>query len=203
LVLLIPAVATRRRAEVWAEVARRDVILEAVGVTAERLLRSERWEDGVREALTRLGHAADATRAYLFEVREMDGDLLAQRRAAWIADGVDHPLEECLGLVESGFGRWAQRFRGGETIHLPVEALPEGEREIVRRYGIKAILAIPIFVDDRWWGILAMDDCRRGRAWSDVEVEALRTAGSIIGAAIARASRDKEIHESEERFRQV
>src|SRR5690606_27268539 len=116
LVLLIPAVATRRRAEVWAEVARRDVILEAVGVTAERLLRSERWEDGVREALTRLGHAADATRAYLFEVREMDGDLLAQRRAAWIADGVDHPLEECLGLVESGFGRWAQRFRGGETI---------------------------------------------------------------------------------------
>ena len=46
-------------------------------------------------------------------------------------------------------------------------------------------MTVPIFVDGDWWGFIGFDDCTTEREWSPAEIDALRTASSLIAAAIA------------------
>jgi PAS domain S-box-containing protein len=49
------------------EIVQRDAILEAVSFMAERFLRTSEWQKDLSQALSQLGAAAGASRAYLFE----------------------------------------------------------------------------------------------------------------------------------------
>ena len=54
-----------------------------------------------------------------------------------------------------------------------------------------------------WWGIIGFDDCLSAREWSPVEIEALKTAANVLGAAIQRTQAEKALLESEEKYRLV
>ena len=45
---------------------------------------------------------------------------------------------------------------------------------------------IPIFVGTKWWGFISFDECKRNRIWDEDEIDALKTAAAVIGAAIKR-----------------
>jgi len=113
----------------------------------------------------------------------------------WTATGVS-PLTlesklEDLGYA-SGLSRWAALLSSGELIHCPVKELAEAERGVLTEQNILSIAVVPIFVDEHWWGFIGFDDCRTERRWSSHEIEALRAAAGILGAAIQQErSREK------------
>jgi len=89
---------------------RRDAILEAVNFAAERFLQAETWEVHIQVVLERLGQAAQASRAYLFENHlGADGALLSSLRYEWVAPGMRPQVEDTalqgMPYQESGFGR--------------------------------------------------------------------------------------------------
>ena len=89
-------------------------------------------------------------------------------------------------LSRPRFGRWVDELGQGHTLSGPVRLLPEQEREWLDQMGILSLAAAPIFVGGRWWGSIGFDDRRRERAWSPAEIDVLRTAAGIVGAAIRR-----------------
>ena len=186
---------------------RRGAILEAVAFTAERLLLAPDWRDAAADVLERLGAAARVSRAYVLE-NEVDPsgvDRLSQP-AEWCAPGIasqrDNPTLLASSWIDSGFGRWPAMMRAGDIIVGPISSVPESERAELALQDVESICVVPISVAGTWWGCVGFDDCLdANRAWTTDEVEALRAAAGVLGAAIERQTADAQRREAERRYR--
>jgi signal transduction histidine kinase len=47
-------------------------------------------------------------------------------------------------------------------------------------------------MNEVWWGFIGFDECPSEREWSAIEIDALRTAASTLGAAIQRRANEQE-----------
>ncbi len=187
---------------------RRDNILKAVYLFTERFLRMGISESSIEPILEELGHADEVSRVYVFENHTRDdGTLVTSQRYEWAAPGIDrqitNPDLQEMPYVEAGFGRWMETLGKGELIYGNVEDLPETEIALLSAQNIISIMVAPIFVGDSWWGFIGFDDCRARREWSPVEIEALKTAANIIGAAIQRKQAEEAVLDSEKKYRQL
>ncbi|OQW97264.1 MAG: hypothetical protein BWK77_02205 [Verrucomicrobia bacterium A1] len=187
-------------------IGRRDAILDAVRETATHWLRHPAWREGMQESLLRLGAAADASRAYIFQVQaDPAGRMRMSQQYEWCAPGVPpqigNPGLQRTTFATPGHARWEARLASGQIHAARTRDLPPEERLELEQEGTRAILLVPIFVFERWWGFIGLDECRFDRVWSDAETGALRTAAGAFGAAIEREDMDTQRREGAERLR--
>ena len=187
---------------------RRDNILKAVYLFTERFLRMPLAESKIEPILEELGYAAEVSRVYIFENhRKEDGTHVTTQRYEWASPGtapeIANPDLIEMPWVEAGFERWVKTLSNGELIHGNVEDFPESERSLLAAQSIISIMVAPIFIGDNWWGFIGFDDCSSRREWAPVEIEALKTAANIIGAAIQRQQAEEAVLESEKKYRLV
>src|SRR6266516_1847206 len=140
-------------------VGARDAILEAVAHAAERLLLSRDWLDAADDVLARLGLAADVSRAYVIENHvDAAGRARCRQLAEWCAPGVapqmGNPALDDTPWDEIGFARWVEVMSSGGSVSGPVVDLPKAERAVLRDQEILSLASFPVFVDDRWWGLI-------------------------------------------------
>ncbi len=206
LLAIVRDVSERTRME--AALRRRDAILSAVSAAAARLLGSACWEEHAETVLAELGAAADVSRASIDQnLAAPDGNLRCLRRFRWTALGtrpVSRRLRERpFDPYALGLGRFAQLLGSGAVLQGHVRDLEPAERALLEPQGVRSLLAVPVFVDERWWGTIIFEECRQEREWSDPEVEALRLAAHLLGAAIKRAEGEAALRASEQRFRML
>ncbi len=84
------------------------------------------------------------------------------------------------------FPRWAEELGRGATVTGVAADLPADEREAFALLSALAVVAVPVFVDDVWWGFIGLEDCEREREWSAAETDALRAAAGLVAAAVGR-----------------
>ena len=184
---------------------RREAILPAVGYAAQRFLKDPAWENSVDSVFAHLGEATDVSRVYLFEnIMGADGRLAAARRFEWAAPGVaatgaSDPREGSYD--ESGTVRWAEALGSGGTLNATRGQVPAREGEVLDDGGILSLLVVPVTVGGEWWGYLGFDECRSERAWTPLEVEALKAAADILGTAIHRQLAERRLADAEAQFR--
>ena len=170
---------------------RRDRILESVRFAAQQFLQTANWADAIDDILERIGQAANASRAYVFCNQMDDSDRLCVTcMNDWGAPGNPQQISlsqlNCLPYAASGFGRWADLLGRNEIISGPVLELSDAEQAALEPMGIRSLIAIPVFVENSWWGFLVLDDCFQDRIWTDAEEDSLRTGADMLGATIAR-----------------
>ena len=185
--------------------SRRDAILEAVGFAAEHLLRTHEWREAADEVLARLGQATSASRVYVFRNGEAtDGSLTITQLHEWCAPGIvselDNPVMQNQPWEES-LGRWVAVLSAGDPVVGHIRDLDPKERAILEPQGIRSILAVPVTVDDVWWGHMGFDDCVNERDWSAGELDALLVAAGILSAAIGRQQAETNLREREDLYR--
>jgi diguanylate cyclase (GGDEF)-like protein/PAS domain S-box-containing protein len=193
------------------ELRRRDTILETVNFAAERFLSSKSWQESLPEVLIRLAESNRASRAQVFEViQDIDGAWLSHPHSEWTAPGFSARLEKAdpgvLSFRASGFGRWEEELSRGRPICGPVRLFPPAERGALTLLNVLSLAVIPVFVGSRWWGFIELDDCESERAWPSDEVDALKVAAGILGAAIQRQQTEemvKRLYETERDQRQI
>ena len=178
-----------------AALSSREAILSAVAFAATRFLDDSDWHSSVREVLERLGSAAEVSRVYLFELFcDAEGVLRTSQRHEWASSGVTaelgNPALQNLDLKAAGLGRWGELLPRGETIHGLVSSLPESERAILEEQEIISIAVVPVMASNECWGFLGFDDCLTPREWG-TELDALRAAAAMIGAALTRRRNDR------------
>jgi PAS domain S-box-containing protein len=186
---------------------RHDAILKAVYEAAFTFLRSTRWEEDIRVVLGQLGEAADASRAFLFELTtDAAGLMRAKWRYEWSAPTITHSLSDLslstFGVAEFGLERWGI-MSTGQAIHGPAHSLPANERDFFERVGVRSAAFVPVFVEGDWWGVLGFTDDDEDREWEEAEIDALSAAAATLGGAIFRHRTEDRLQESEERFRQL
>ncbi|HET9671518.1 MAG TPA: PAS domain-containing protein, partial [Actinomycetota bacterium] len=184
-----------------------DAMLGAVAFTAERLLLAADWTEAIDDVLVRLGTAARASRTYLIRVDRSAGEHLITQLAEWCAPGIvsqfANPLLQGGSLEAAGFDRWVRFMRAHEMVHGRVGSFPGPEREELERQDIRAIAALPIFVEGSWWAFVGFDDCADGREWTAHELDSLRAVAGMLGAAEQARRSELRRRDVEHRYRQL
>jgi len=170
---------------------RRDKLLEAVALAAKELLRPSDLATSLPKVMERLGQATGVDRAHIFLIDAASGQGNILHHYVWIVPGTPTPPEFQHAkepLANVGLKTWLARFERGETIVGHVREFEPEQRAFFELGGVKSMIAVPIFADGKWLGLIGFDDCREERDWSPAEIDTLGTVAEMIGAAVARAS---------------
>lgn len=180
--------------------------LEDVCSAVEKFLRETSLKDkNIQELLARLGAASGVSRVYVFENHiGADGTLLTSQRYEWTTEGIslqaDNPDAQNFPWKAGGMGRWVRIFRKGDVVQGHVKNFPASEQAILVPQDIRSIVAVPIFVDNKWWGFIGFDECKEDREWFESEIDALKTAGALLGALIGRKQIEGALKENRKRY---
>ena len=184
----------------------REAVLEAISFASERYLTRRDWRPVTPAVLGRLGLAARADRAYLFENGwDAAGRRTAGRIFEWavreeLALAGEGGLEH-VAYADVGYERWESVLGAGGTIDGSVTGFPASEHAFLNEQQVRSLAVVPVFVGSEWWGCMGFDDCSGDRVWDPALVDALRTAAGVLGAAIQRERAEHTLSERERRFR--
>ena len=182
-------------------------MLAAVAYSAERLLLSSDWRDAIDDVLMHLGVAAGVSRAYLIEVGTLETGFRATQLAEWCAPGVasqfENPTLRGTPLAEAGFARWIELMSSRATVHGVISGFPEEERLELAKQDIRSIAAFPVFVEGDWWAFIGFDDCLDDREWTTFELDSLRAAAGVLGAAEQADRADARRRHAEVRYQRL
>ncbi|MBK6806311.1 MAG: GAF domain-containing protein [Betaproteobacteria bacterium] len=154
-------------------------------------LPTSRVDDAITDALRRIARLLGVDRANLIGFGARSGESTLTH--SWTADGF--PLA-ALRPVSRDYPWAMQRLRAGHAIvvarlaELPAEAAVD--EASWRRFGVKANLTVPMTVDGRIEGAIALASFQRERSWPDELVSRLRILAEVFGNALAY----KRVHES-------
>ncbi len=104
---------------------------------------------------------------------------------------------------DAGLQRWRDLMSNGQPVMGNVNNLPDAEKQILAKHGLKSILALPITVEGSWYGFVGFDDCERERGAMVQEIRLLRTAAEMLGGFLEGKKFEKALKVSEERFRSL
>jgi diguanylate cyclase (GGDEF)-like protein/PAS domain S-box-containing protein len=173
------------------DIHRRDRLLEAVAITARELLNSSDLDVSLPKVAERIGLATGVDRVHIFLVEAATGRGNILQHFAWILPGLPTPPEfqhASEPMANVGLKSWVPRLARGETIIGRVREFDPEQRAFFELGGVKTMMAMPVFAEGQWLGLIGFDDCRSERDWSAAEIDTLKTVTELIGGAIARAS---------------
>ncbi len=136
-----------------------------------------------------------------------DDDHLLHHRFEWVVDGYDprkdRPELQDVPMLKVGFGRLYGQLAEGRCVHVRVRELSGSEQRVLENQGVLSVVTAPILVDNHLWGFIEFDDCAIERQWLIAEIEALRSASGVIGAAIQRQRVEHALRLETRRFEQL
>ncbi len=196
------------RKEAEQALQRHDAILEAVSSAAEHFLQTGNLQDHIHQVLAHLGRAAQVSRVYIYENHQTEsGVVLSNQRFEWVAPGIKSQLEnpdlKSIPISEMGGGRWMRTLSQGHALHGYVDSLDESGRVLVAPQGILSVVVVPIFSGKLFWGFMGFDESKTRREWSAMEIQALKTAAGILGAALQREHAEDILRASEAEYRSL
>ena len=174
---------------------RRDAILEAIATSAKELLRSSDLNVSLPKVIECVGQAAGVDRLHILlrdgECQSAERYVLGQYYT-WNAPGTSSPPDYLTigkSMAEVGLGSWFRTLAGGEIIVGRVRDLDPSARQFLESAGVKSALAIPIFVEGAWCGIIGFDNCRSERDWLPSEIDIIKILAELVSAAIGSLRR--------------
>jgi diguanylate cyclase (GGDEF)-like protein len=188
--LTLHDITERKKAE--ADLGRRESIMSAISLAAERFLKEASWEHHIPGILEKIGLATESSRVYVFmNYTDEKGVVYSSQCYEWAAEGIAPQINNSelqhVNLRENGFARWEEQLSKGIIVHGILREFPKSEQEILKHQGILSLAVTPIFVEKQWWGFIGFDECKSERVWKESELEALQIIASIFGSAEARA----------------
>ena len=178
---------------------KRDRLLSATAEASNVLLAEDNFDDAVNKALQIIGEAIDTDRVGILEqINDSSVHLLGYVKVIYewnlnyAVSQLEHP--EVSQVSWQGVEDWYWQSCEGKWTGGLLEELPEPFRSEQEKIGVKATYAIPIMVNNKFWGIIGIDDCREVTRRSEAELSILKTAAACIGSAIQqeRIRREKE-----------
>jgi signal transduction histidine kinase/CheY-like chemotaxis protein len=179
---------------------RREAILESVAFAAEKLLQTPAWNNNIQEILARLGQATEVSRVYLAENgKTADNRFIIKHCHEWLADNIPYRTLACTGKTydEIGLTDWITLFEHGQPAYGLVQNLSPSMQANLDKHGVQSVIIVPIFTGSSWWGFIGFDDCLREHLWETAEIDALRTAANILGAALQRQQTEATLYQAQ------
>jgi signal transduction histidine kinase/CheY-like chemotaxis protein len=177
---------------------RRDMVLAAVTDMAANLLLNSDWQLYVDEFIAKLGIVMAVSRIHVYQHEyDADGNILARMKFEWVAEYLSpcicDPALQNIPYKKHKLDRWIAAFSKGELISGNSIDFPDNESAWFRKSHIKSIVSSPVITAGECWGFICFEEYNEEREWSRPELDALRTASSLLGTAILRQKMESDL----------
>jgi signal transduction histidine kinase/CheY-like chemotaxis protein len=172
------------------EIEHRDKLLQTVNTVIDRLLQSEpqAFSETMRECMGMMARAIGADRMYIDKNHTEDGRRYSTRLYEWNANG--HPTSVQGQAVPFLCGEQEallkDKLECGESIHSLVRDLPPLCRECLNVQTALAVMVIPVFFRNAFWGVVGFDNCQSERLCTENEESIMRSGGLLVVSALLR-----------------
>ncbi|NJK41931.1 MAG: EAL domain-containing protein [Acaryochloridaceae cyanobacterium SU_2_1] len=185
--------------EVEAQLRQRDRLLESVAEATTLLLASVSYQEAISAALAKFGITAGVDRICISEnhVHESTKCLATSLRSEWVRESIpairEYPHRQNQLYTSAHLQRWYTFLGCGMAVRGLVETFPEAEQLCLGQDQIMSLLAVPIMVNQNFWGFIELHNCSIPYQWSDQEETILRALAASISAALERQHKDEII----------
>jgi signal transduction histidine kinase/DNA-binding response OmpR family regulator len=179
-------------------------LLDTVNLAAAILLASNEdipFETTLLKSFDLVGSRMDVDRVQIWRNEIIDGENNFVLQYGWLSDYGKNckQLPHGLHFPYKMKKEWEDLFLNGHYINSPLSELPEEDRDFLSSFDIKSIVIIPMFLEGDFWGFFSIDDCRNERAFSNEEINILRSAGLMMSSAVNRNNQVMKMREADER----
>ena len=187
------------------EIHQHEKLLNTVNRVADILLSindEKSFKPLISKSFELIGKCLNVDRIQLMRNEVLDGDLQAVLSYEWLSQYAKDNLVN--GPIGSSFSfnvspGWTQLFLRGEHINASLSDLPLVESAFLNTFGIKSIVIIPMFSENKLWGLFSIDDCQSEHIFSGDEINILSSVGLMITNTINKNLQNAKIHEANER----
>jgi len=194
----------RESKQMLREINQRENLLNTVNRAAEILLSindEKSFKSSLLKSFDLIGNCMDLDCVHILRNEIINGELQCILTNQWLSPHASSfengPVGTTLSYNVSS--EWKQLFMRGGYINAPLSTLGETEGAFLRAYGIKSIVIIPMFLDNYFWGLFSVHDCRQDRVFSDDEINMLTSMGLMLSNAVEKNIRTSKIRESNDR----
>jgi PAS domain S-box-containing protein len=178
----------------------RERYLVALMNIQQHLLQISEPNEAYEKVVTTLGQVAHADRIYVFENhRDSEKGLLTSQVAEWCAPGVkpqlDEPMLQSMPYSENA-SRWPDVLGKGKIVHGRVNDFPPEEQQVLMPQGIKALVVLPLMVENEFFGFIGLDNCHSDRVWTEQEMRLLHIAADSLSLALEKLRTETELAEA-------
>jgi|GEM_PF-2042222 len=149
------------------------------------LYRSTDPGKSLERVLEHVGRYTGVCRVYVIEASS-EG-LPADGVFEWCDVEGGHRAGEVMKIYNSLMPLWrATLEERGIIVSRDLRDIPEDAASSFTSQGILSILVLPIYVKDRFYGLMGLDVCREQKAWEQSEIGLLLTVSKIVSGAVER-----------------
>lgn len=193
---------SKRRLEVEQKLTYKSDLLSAMNLCTERFLNVKNIDNVFSDVLIIIGKATNSYRCFYYQNNNTNQTISQKYR--WTSgndilteidpkyQNLPYPFfEEMLPpILENKIYQNTISNVESATLKKKFEALK-----------VASIILFPVFVKNKFHGVLGLNDLDESRIWADDEVQILQTLTMNIGSSIERIENEIAINESEEKFR--
>jgi PAS domain S-box-containing protein len=186
------------------ELLHKSELLAAIAKTTEKLLVSKNIYETLQDIFKIIGESIGADRVYYFE-KDFKTNLVSQK-VEWVREGISsqikNPDTQNLSIEEYSF--FSKPLLQNKIFQMIISDIKdEGIIEFWKKQDILSMLLLPIFIKDKFYGMIGFDDCTYEQIWSDDKINILLSLATNIANAVERFNYELIISESESNFRQL
>ncbi len=164
-------------------------LISTTSKIVQLLLESNNWNDEVDYTLKLIGEATQSDRAYLFRITKDENDcLFASQTNEWtngkVSPELQNPNLQYIPLEDHPDFK-AKLFER-KPFSVLTRNLSHETRPILEEQGILAMMNLPIFIENEFFGYIGLDDCHQERIWSDDEMSFLHSVTINLAFAIEK-----------------
>ena len=179
-------------------------LLRAVNDTSRILLAAINeitFEASVLEGMSIIAHCLNVDRGYIWQNENKHGVSHYVMRFEWQNDfgRRTNPVENKISFPYSDIPTWEAKFLRGECVNGPLNDMSKEEQDRLLDHGMKSVFAIPVYLNDAFWGYVSFDDCHTERMLISEELDILRSVSLIIVNAINRNEQTMKNREEHDR----
>ncbi|MDR1736836.1 MAG: response regulator [Oscillospiraceae bacterium] len=172
------------------EIEHRDRLLQTVNTVIDRLLQAEpqAFSETMRECMGMMARAIGADRMYINKNHTADAIRYNTRLYEWNAGGLPsgEPGRAVPFLCGEQEAPLKDKLERGESIHSLVRDLPPLCRECLNVQNALAVMVIPVFFRNEFWGFVGFDNCQSERLCTENEESIMRSGGLLVVSALLR-----------------
>jgi len=181
---LAKEVLDKRKTE--AELNRQQNIMHTIKEMSEKFLQHDDWNETLHMQMKALKDAAEASSIFIFKNQKRTNPITAERYLS-INDDYEAFTPNIINYRDHGLLDWKQRLSNGEYVNATLQTFTPQQQSMLRSYKIDALLILPVFAENEWWGFLGIGNAKN-TLFDNSSLEVLQTVARIIGSAINNQS---------------
>ncbi|OYX83976.1 MAG: hypothetical protein B7Y83_09705 [Flavobacteriales bacterium 32-34-25] len=193
---------SKRRLEVEQKLTYKSELLSAMSLCTERFLNVKNIDAIFKDLLIIIGKATKSYRSFYYQHNPVNHTISQKYRWTTGNEALTELNPAYQNLPYSFFGDFDPNNLENRAYQSVVSKIKDPIlKKKLEALDAASLILFPVFVKNKFHGVLGLNDLDENRIWADDEVQILQTLTMNIGSSIERIENEIAINESEEKFR--